>query len=279
IAKVDKEVHDALHDDLRFRADGLTKEELAGLEELQKLRDAKAEIRPMRPESPDPVQRMIDDTRRAMGWEYAETEPEGPAIGSFSLTEPTSKITGRDPQKVDTIGSTTVEKALAEINLNRVASYGKDDPFDAPLGLHARELRLLADKIAEFAKDVKIHIVRDEDAPINYGLTAWARKGWDLVSGKDGAPDWYDPLTHQIVMREFIYGGSPAFSARAILHESVHAATTRAINAFPEVRKHIRDLMNDMELQVPEIVKEYGFVDESEFLAEAISNPTFQKQL
>jgi hypothetical protein len=66
---------------------------------------------------------------------------------------------------------------------------------------------------------------------------------------------------------------------KVVLHEYTHMITVGHLDSKPDLKNRVRNLMNHSLKQNPTLKKEYGFVNEREFLAEVISNPTFQEAL
>jgi len=72
---------------------------------------------------------------------------------------------------------------------------------------------------------------------------------------------------------------SPEQQAQTLIHEAVHAATVHAIEANPFLERDIARIMNEVYSQDNSVASRYGFTDEKEFIAEAMSNPKFQRLL
>ncbi len=69
-------------------------------------------------------------------------------------------------------------------------------------------------------------------------------------------------------------------TAHILAHEAVHAATSQAIDTQPAVKTAIGNLIAEAKDNASDLGKDaYGFKNEKEFVAEAESNPKFQKQL
>lgn len=64
-----------------------------------------------------------------------------------------------------------------------------------------------------------------------------------------------------------------------IFHETLHGATEEALQHNPELRARVTRIMDEVEALFPDHSAEYGFENESEFIAEAFSNPEFQELL
>lgn len=68
-------------------------------------------------------------------------------------------------------------------------------------------------------------------------------------------------------------------AATVLLHEGVHAATVEAMHRDPSLRYMVTLLMRNIRAQDPGMALEYGMSNEYEFVAEAMSNPSFQARL
>jgi len=320
LTRVPKEIKDELWDDVRFRPDGLTKNEIEDLKAWHKAQEElEAEAAPVAESTREDIefeqQRIaelegfIEKERKAAVEAFqegnellttninerikryrerievskakiaklsgAEAEPEAPSIAELEAPLPIREMRqaagipmGDDvPGQVqafpveagkqvafgggrfDTVGSTTVGKAMPH--------------NDWGGGM----MQVLRDKIANIAKDVSIHIVRDED----FNSTRF-----DVLRQKStvvGA--YYDPSLDHIVMSESRWRGP--LGQRVLMHETVHAATSRAI--FARGAEDVKIIMKMITDEFPHLASKYGFTNEHEFMAEAVSNLSFQNEL
>jgi hypothetical protein len=69
------------------------------------------------------------------------------------------------------------------------------------------------------------------------------------------------------------------YPLKIVLHEYAHIITMNELKKYPELANRAKEIMNNVLRQYPELVKEYWFKDEYEFIAEVISSPRFQTQL
>jgi hypothetical protein len=312
---VDKEIRKALADDRRVRSSGLTKAEVESKKETAELQDkhlenlddlaefrrkefdktvfdpareaekdqayqdwqeAKAERdeyarrigkeppTPKPPEAEDPY----DTVQRAAGLkpipgilltprEYFEKGPKGifgvePATEDIALPGITKEGM---LERTRPLGSTTLERALNEIQINKVQ--------DSISNLY----KALAKRIKEISGEVPVHIVSNEE---------WYKTSLRLEQGA-----YYDSIRNHVVISEYDYmGGDPRGLRWIMLHESIHAITTRAIYRNPSsgaLAKGVRDLVAEAN---PELIKKFAYFmeDEHEFIA-GIFDRDFQQAL
>lgn len=132
------------------------------------------------------------------------------------------------------------------------------------------------DKLGKMAGEIPTHII--------------SRQDMGKITGKEGVPGlhslWSDGfeeiyLTDQLVHGDF--GRDTA--AHVIVHEIVHGATIKALEAEPALRKSVRAMMDEAEEFLNENdpasrgVHDYAWTNEEEFIAEAFSKPDFQEVL
>lgn len=274
LAKVDPEVNKVLHDDIKLRRNGVTKNEAEKLSEIEKvLKDAQEEG-PQAAEQVEPT--ITDGLRKAAaleglpapkGWDIAEPgfqpisiipdfaekggrfgtkENNAPVIASFSYKEALANL--------DTSGLTGVPKVLAEF---------------------------FGDRLEKAIGDVPVRVVAHADVQELLKDTS-AKRG-----RTSSIPAFYDPRVHEIVIADDVANGQHGaeITSRILLHEGIHAFTSRRIARDPELRGHIKLMMEevtDLFDQIdPEAIKQfyYAFQNEHEFMAEAMSQPSFQKVL
>ncbi len=211
------------------------------------LKDRKATARPTEeliPENPAKfnIKNAVTATRQAVGMSH-----------EFSV-----RAQGAKNEMAVALQSTTVRSALRSMILQKIGG---------PLATHLDGL--IARRIINAAGDVPVRII-SHDEMIRITAEDPRTKRGQIASG------FYDHVNNQIVMDE-VTAASPEF-ARILLHEAVHAATSRQIN-FGHGGNMIRVLMDTVAEADAELRHEYGFYNEHEFLAEAISNPAFQDRL
>lgn len=252
--KVPKEVQQELQDNMKFRPGGISKTEGDALREWHA---AQEEREPLRLAEDIITEKDLEEhlpisaARRQAGvptWEdYRHSLRPSFEVGA--------------PQDVDfyggkikTILSTTVGEAGKELN------YGEG------------VLGSLAEKVLEWTKDVAVHVVKDDEIAKAGGF-------------RDAPYGYYDSDRHHIVLSEDrwrdIRGGSKTF-----LHEAVHAATSRALQ-LRGGEQAISLVIQDLLRTNPELAKHYGTfwgranepAAAHEFLAEAVSNLSFQNAL
>lgn len=102
---------------------------------------------------------------------------------------------------------------------------------------------------------------------------------FDLIPSNRGRVAYYDPRNHRIVVRQ-----SAGISSQPYLHEAVHAATVRGLVEDHEFRAEIEKLQAEARalLGVGTYGTQAGLSKTSnlaEFVAEALSNPEFQRAL
>jgi Inorganic Pyrophosphatase/Large polyvalent protein associated domain 39 len=126
----------------------------------------------------------------------------------------------------------------------------------------------ISKKIIEAAGDVKIHIVD--------------RKGMNtLIPIGRETHGYYDATPDHIIISDDLFEESAKHQNYVLLHEAVHAATSRLLDKDPVATKRIQALMDELKMygaanNAPDISSLYAFTNEHEFLAEAMSNKGFQ---
>jgi hypothetical protein len=179
---------------------------------------------------------------------------------------PLENFMGHDAQPVETL---TARQALERVTPDLLAPGVSEKAF----------YKFLMDKLVEAVGDTKIHVVTEAD------LLAAGHK-----PGKNGRL-WgglYRPLHGDILINEEILA-DPATFAHTIVHEVVHAATVARLSHGGGVVS-VRALMDELlanhgnkymfevtdGLNTDQVNEQYGFDNEYEFIAEAMSNPEFQ---
>lgn len=125
---------------------------------------------------------------------------------------------------------------------------------------------LIRMRLSHLVGNVKVHYVDAADL---------AR-----MSGKDGVRGYYKVrwqgeggyilLAHDIPQERMTH---------ILTHEALHAATEEALHRNPKLKAEIKSIMEEAKAAMPDDLNEYGFINPSEFLAEAFSNPKFQEKL
>lgn len=94
---------------------------------------------------------------------------------------------------------------------------------------------------------------------------------------------FYKPAMHgeggYIVLSENMAFLTKAEREQVIMHEMLHAATEEGLIRNPEIKARVTELFNLVKERFPEQHEQYGFENESEFIAEAFSNPEFAQFL
>lgn len=152
----------------------------------------------------------------------------------------------------DSLGSTTIRSAFEQMDLAK--SIG---------GPIAGALDHIAKKISEKVGNVQVHVIKEPE--------------WEAMREGARAVGFYDPISNSIAMseKEFRAGFN---ASRMFFHEAIHAATVREILRNPTLNARIQLVMNEVKTQIGEKYH-YGMTDTREFIAEALSNRTFQKEL
>ena len=92
-----------------------------------------------------------------------------------------------------------------------------------------------------------------------------------------GVGGFYSYDTHQVVMND--QPSSHAFFVQAKFHEAVHAATSLAMERYPEFKQAIREIMDAAYWRTDLPGDLYAFKNEQEFVAEAFANPKLREYL
>lgn len=139
-----------------------------------------------------------------------------------------------------------------------------------------RRMAAIRDRVLSIAGDVDVRVVPEE---------LFAKYGYARTDGLYYSPnDEGLRRGHKGIILLTEYGATHDITP---LHEAVHAATEVAMMLDPKLRQAVKDIMDDVMTTLSnkdyelakEIGREYGFTNESEFLAEAFSNPEFQSIL
>lgn len=143
-------------------------------------------------------------------------------------------------------------------------------------GLRAAIMNTTAKRILRLAGDVKVRIVSQSRMMELYADEM-------IRTGKTGIPSgFYDPNTDEIVLREDKLD-DPDEASALVLHEAVHAAFAAAMERRPNLKRFVKGLLETSrdrwDKLHPNEAHPYGFTDEHEFLAEALSNRHFMEFL
>lgn len=265
LAHVEPEVAKELKDDIRFRDGGFT---LSEASEAHKIHAAIKETfpEPEKIEGEEPTVEPIPDKNgqavksvKAMAglereqW-VEDMKAEMPHIFDIDLESPKEFLANDFDGKVMTVMSK---------GTSTVAEMASQTPYGTVSGQLHRFNQLIKDTINKFAGDTKVHIVDDAF--------------FDDKLGFKGYNGYYDVQNHVILLPESAYYSGNF--RQIFLHETIHAATARVLEARPELQDRISGIMLALHDINPELKKTYGFTDEHEFLAEAFSNKDFQAEL
>ena len=119
------------------------------------------------------------------------------------------------------------------------------------------------------------------DMPVRYvskkELYDYYKADGDKDPRGSGWLGFYHFNTHQIVIHD--QNALHEDVVHTKFHEAVHAATSVALEKFPEFRKQIRQLMDASEKLGAKEYFPYAFTNEGEYVAEALSNKAFREGL
>ena len=171
--------------------------------------------------------------------------------------------------------STDVRTVLGRLNFAAAAK-----------GVRGRgaSLAFLKNRLDRLVGDMKIHVVSHADLRAMQGEGAIALHGNEVQDGVfiaaqeiPGTKQW-DPY---IVLSDDLFNNDQQRIADSVLHEVIHAATSRALDRDPQLQKQLRRLMDEViryhGIEDPSV--HYGLENEHEFLAEAMTNAEFQQRL
>lgn len=198
----------------------------------------------------------------AKGWETAETSTEETftpqhvyARHGFGTAD---QVTERHVEGTNGVGKfrhTVVRSAKLRDVL------AKTDLSAQPRGLMRVLLPILRDKILRAAGDTDVHVARGD------------------MPGQAGWWGYYQANEHRIVVSEALLHTDPQLWGRVVMHEALHAATSRALYMNEAFTKRIGKLMDHIRMHEPEAEKAYGMKNEHEFIADAFTNRDFQETL
>lgn len=126
-----------------------------------------------------------------------------------------------------------------------------------------------ADAYQDLAREMMAH---DPNVRVHTLDTATINKiGQDTFGHDIGG--FYDYKQHAVFLGE-------GYTPEVLLHETVHAVTSRRIESNPELKNYIRALMDHVEPKAPDsVMGRYAFKNEHEFLAVGMTSPEFQAHL
>ncbi|MBP33232.1 PLxRFG domain-containing protein [Methylobacterium sp.] len=158
------------------------------------------------------------------------------------------------------------------LSSGRLGDYLGQLEHRAPGGVAAQINPFIARRLKQLIPDVPVHIVSKD------GMRSLVED----IAGKGGFPDevmgYYDPATHQIVLREDDI--SEAALSHLMIHEGLHAAFMQTIEQNPAAKRMIRGLMDEVRDHLgPSASDHYGMTNEHEFVSEAMSSRSFQDLL
>lgn len=270
VAKVDPEIHKALRDDIRLREQGLT------LNESKELPKINLEERPQGPltdAARDEVQHAVDTVRysaKMPGWDYADVditrppgafplEPSRPALfQEVKFTRGGGRPTGRMAE-VTPVGQSSLKKALKSIRLS-----GLD------YKLRTLDVDAIINSVIDAAGDIPVYVIADADM---------VKTGHVNAQGEIGVGGYYSPTMHHIVIPEK-YFRSGKYTQETVFHEAVHAATERRLHQRPDLERQFREVMDEvLKAGGQDFAGKYQMINPSEFIAGALTNAKFQREL
>jgi Inorganic Pyrophosphatase len=133
---------------------------------------------------------------------------------------------------------------------------------------------LLRKRLLELVPDVPVHFMSPE------GMRDFAGNE-SHIQGSGAVYTLFDSGREHVTFN-VAHLNDPNWTARAMLHELTHAATMRALEHSSDrhsLVEHLELLMGEVNHANPRARYEYGMTDHREFLAEAFTNPAFQKLL
>ncbi len=151
----------------------------------------------------------------------------------------------------------------------------KDILFEGYKGVHRVVMQEIAGRLRKLVSNVQVRVVDD-----NTFAEEWAVRSPNDAGKLPFA--FYDPNTDEIVAR------TDTLDAPTLIHEALHAAYAHALESRPDVKAHVRTLMNAVRRQFlieadrngqATVTAPYGLTDEHEFISEAFSNRAFQELL
>ncbi|MGZ6387892.1 MAG: hypothetical protein ACXWQZ_01365, partial [Ktedonobacterales bacterium] len=94
-----------------------------------------------------------------------------------------------------------------------------------------------------------------------------------------GAAGYYDYVNDQVILNANELTRGSQELTHTLLHEAIHAATYGQMVSYRGPARFVREVMNEVAFLHPDATTEYGFTNEDEFLAEALTDAKFQNFL
>jgi hypothetical protein len=190
---------------------------------------------------------------------------------NFDVPEgPTKKHVAMDGTEMNPVKSTTAEAMLKEMDISQVP------------GIHGVVSRFAQNMLLKLAKNVEVHLVNAADMQKLSGVRALGLHMYDSY-------DYSAPSVVYISTDAKPTGYGVGTRNHALIHELIHAVTSREINTVPKAMENIEKLMETvLQAADPETLNtilnrkgdiHYGFTNAHEFMAEALSNQKFQEFL
>lgn len=190
---------------------------------------------------------------------------------NFDVPEgPTKTHVAMDGTELNPVKSTTAEAMLNEMDLSKVP------------GIHGVVSRFTQGMLKKLAKDVEVHLVSEADMKKLSGVNALGLHSY--------IPGTTEKSVVYISTNAKPTGYGVGTRNHALLHELVHAVTSREIENVPGASAQITKLiqqtlahagdtgaLNDILAKKGELY--YGLTNPHEFMAEALSNQKFQEFL
>lgn len=144
-----------------------------------------------------------------------------------------------------------------------------------PDGMNSVLFPFIRKKLADVASDVRVVYLDSE------GMRQMGEGGSKIaLDERIDAFHHLNPRTNtEYIVVNAARLATPDAAAHIIMHEVAHAATVRAIAYDREAQASVRRVMDEAAAGNPFLTQQYGFTNEAEFVAEALSNPEFQQQL
>jgi hypothetical protein len=185
---------------------------------------------------------------------------------------PRREITAGNGQEIKPLRSSTAAEELKKLDFSNAA------------GVHAPIANFMKTRLSRLAGDTTVHFVNDADMA-KLMPSAPHASGLHVRNKNTGHSEIY------IRQNGVVKGGDEQIGSMGhiLLHELTHAATVREIERVPNARNTINKLSQivsdyfehnqaELDLDYGKALN-YGFSNEKEFIAEAFSNPIFQRAL
>lgn len=152
---------------------------------------------------------------------------------------------------VSPVGTVSLRRAVDSLDLSHLT------------GVSEKATPAFATRIKNVAGDVPIHFISPED------MARWDK---DRPIAK-----WVEENGRDFILIDAAEANNSANAAHMVLHEGAHAAALGAIERNPVMKKSIRALMDEAAKKFT--ADHPAFINEHEFISEAIGNPAVQKAL